>query len=216
MPWSLAIPAISAGISALGSIGGGGAQGRIDEADIQQRQDALRLAFARLGLEAPGMRAGNSVRGDILANVQPVQISGPLTGTGGRMPQITGGLTPELLSGNTRQLGALQSQQALADQPSGITPPRATGAHGLGNRMRQAMLNAMTRGQGQEMQPTPLPQSGGMDSFFNILGGIGSGIGLGADAFQNFPRQAGPAPSPSPFPQPVPSRRPRGYPEPVR
>ncbi len=78
----------------------------------------LDLAQKNYALAAPGKRAGNSVRGDILANAQDVSIQGPST-----IPTttISGGLRPSMFSNNTRELGGLLSSQALAQQKAGDT-----------------------------------------------------------------------------------------------
>ena len=74
-------------------------------------------------LRAPGMNARNSVQGDLLANAQRARVTGPITGTRGNIPQITGGLSPALYSQNTRQLGADMSRRALMQQMKGGTEP---------------------------------------------------------------------------------------------
>lgn len=148
MPFPL-IPLIGAGLSALGVLGGGRAKGRADEAQINDQRDRTALAGAQFNMQAPGMRAGNAVRGDVLANAQDAQIQGPVTGTKGRVPQITGGLRPSLMSGNTRALGSQMSRDALLSQMSGPA-----------------------------FQPTPTPQAGGFDTFLNIAGGVGDLMGI--------------------------------------
>lgn len=165
-----ALPFIGAGASALGALGQGRAQGRQAEANANQNQDQLRLQAARLNLEAPGQRASNSVRGDILANVQPVSINGPITHTHGQMPQITGGLSPALLSQNTRQLGGEMSRDALLSQMQGAPTPDV-GGPGIGKGIRQAQATPQQTGL---FQPTPLPQKSGLDTFLN-------GAGIGGD-----------------------------------
>jgi hypothetical protein len=103
-------------------------------------------------LAAPGKRASNSVRGDILANARDVSINLPST-----IPKttISGGLRPSMFSDNTRALGAEMSTQALAQQRAGDTftdlpaPPE---------------LSAM-------------PQAGKTDSFLNTAAGISALLG---------------------------------------
>lgn len=148
---------------ALGGLSRGRQQGRIDETNATQGQDrnALYRYNAQLGqadmdlkrknytLDAPGKRASNSVRGDILANAQDVSIGLPST-----IPQttISGGLRPSMFSANTRALGGEMSSQALASQQAGDTfsdlpaPPELT----------------------------PLPQAGKTDSILNSAAGIAS------------------------------------------
>lgn len=149
---------IGSALGVAGNIAGaasaGRAQGRVTEAGVNQNQDQLRLQAARLNLDAPGQRAQNSVRGDILAGAQPLSINGPITHTGGKMPQISGGLSPSLFSDNTRNLGKDMSRQALLSQM-----------------------------QGDAFTPTPLPQAGKLDTFLNTIGGVGNVMGaLGAAA----------------------------------
>jgi len=78
----------------------------IGNLDLNQKEYAL---------AAPGKRAGNAVRGDILANAQDVSIDAP------NIPKtsISGGLRPSMFSANTRELGGLMSQQALDQQRAG-------------------------------------------------------------------------------------------------
>lgn len=123
--------------------------GRQAEADANYKRDQLALSGARLNLEAPGMRAGNSVRGDVLAGAQPLTINGPITHTGGQMPQISGGLSPSLFSNNTRQLGQNMSRQALLSQMKG---------------------DAFT--------PTALPKANWLDKILNGVGYAGLGKGV--------------------------------------
>jgi hypothetical protein len=77
----------------------------------------LDLAQKDYALAAPGKRAGNAVRGDILANAQDVNISQPNIPT----TTISGGLRPSMFSADTRQLGGLLSSQALQQQQAGDT-----------------------------------------------------------------------------------------------
>ena len=111
----------------------GRADARQAEAAAQQRQDQLAiqryqaglqgaqtdLAQRRFGLEAPGQRAGNAVRGDILANAQDVSFSGLPDRLASKIPTISGGLRPSIFSPATRQLGGLMSSQALSGQQAG-------------------------------------------------------------------------------------------------
>lgn len=114
------------------------------------------LSRRKFALDAPGQRARNSVRGDILANAQDVSIATPFA-----KPSISGGLRPSMFSGNTRALGSAMSADALAGQqkgdtfdalpstPSYVAPPSAPGL-------------------------TPLPQAGGVDKFLTTAGTLGS------------------------------------------
>lgn len=145
-------PALSVAGNVASAVAGGRAAGREAEAERNLRQDTLRLQGAKFNLDAPQSRARNSVRGDLLANMQPVQISGPITGTKGKMPTISGGLTPSVLSDNSRQLGQLMSREALLSQM-----------------------------QGPAFTPTPLPQANAFDKILNGVGYAGlAAQGLGA------------------------------------
>jgi hypothetical protein len=117
------------------------------------------LAQRNYTLAAPGKRASNSVRGDILANAHDVAISGLPKGV--NVPTITGGLRPSMFSDNTRALGGLMSTQALEQQRAGdqfaplpdmpgyTAPPSAPGL-------------------------TPLPQASTLDKILTTTGTIGS------------------------------------------
>lgn len=112
-------------------------QGRLNaliaQAHLQQEQDQLALNRANSGvnvgnldlaqkkqaLTAPGMEAGNSARGDILANSQDAVMSNLPASLAGHMPTISGGLRPSLLSPNSRALGAQMSRNALTNTMSG-------------------------------------------------------------------------------------------------
>lgn len=110
-------------LDTAGALAGGRQQGRETDAAFQQRQDQLaqqryanELAGTRLNLDAPGVRAGQSVRGDILSSAQPFQWSGATKMVGNiPVPQSTGGLNPGIFSPKTRALGAQITDQALAD-----------------------------------------------------------------------------------------------------
>lgn len=155
------LPAILGGASgamgALGGVASGRQQGRETEAAFQQRQDQIaqqryqnELAAARLNLDAPQVRAQQSVRGDILANAQPFQITGQQMVGRIPVPTFTGGLNPGLFSDNTRSLGRMLSAGAVGQQ--GVNDGRAIEAPpGL----------------------TPLPRAGRADSILNMIGQIG-------------------------------------------
>lgn len=107
-----------------GKIEGGRASALVQQARLQQEQDQLAQLRAKLALEAPGMEAGNAVRGDLLANGQDAQITGLPSYI--HKPTITGGLRPSMLSGNTRSLGANMSRQALLHNMTGDDVPNLT------------------------------------------------------------------------------------------
>jgi hypothetical protein len=103
----------------------------IQEAKLQQEQDQLGLNRANTGvnvgnlnlaqqkqaLAAPGQLAGQSVRGDVLANSQDASVSGLPSYI--HVGQVSGGLRPSLLSDSSRALGGQMSRNALADSTSG-------------------------------------------------------------------------------------------------
>jgi hypothetical protein len=134
--------------------------GREVEAMATQRQDANEnsryrnaLGAADLNLDAGDRRAATSVRGDILANAQPLSLTGGVDMVGNTpVPRTTGGVSPALWSDNTRQLGRLLSQQALQGQQTN---------------------------DGRAIEPqaplTPLPRAGKFDS---ILGGASNIMSL--------------------------------------
>ncbi len=140
-----------------GSYGAGRAAGRAAESTANNQYDLLRLAAARLNLDAPSARARNSVRGDVLANARPVSVSGPITGTHGQIPQISGGLSPALFSQNTRDLGGQMSRDALLSQMQG----------------------------GGDFQPQAQPQSTGLDKLLTGLGIGGQLVNIGRQVFGN-------------------------------
>jgi hypothetical protein len=86
----------------------------------------------RHALAAPSARASQSVRGSILANAQPMTLSGLPDRVSSRIPQISGGLTPEMFSADTRALGDEMTRTALIDQLKGddFAPLERTNFHG--------------------------------------------------------------------------------------
>lgn len=79
------------------------------------------LASRELALKAPTMRADASIRGDRLANAQPIHIQRPAN-----IPDlaISGGFSPANWSENTRALGRQMSANALAGSGTDeLTPP---------------------------------------------------------------------------------------------
>lgn len=112
--------------NAFGAAGKGAADGRVTQAGIQQRQDALeqqrygnQLAGAQFALNAPKQRASNSVKGDILANAQDFAWGAPTMVGNIPVPTSTGGLRPSLFSDHTRALGQRMSSDALAGAKTG-------------------------------------------------------------------------------------------------
>lgn len=161
----------------------GRAGGNVAQAKLQQTQDQLAQNRALLALRAPGIEAGNSVRGDVLANSQDASFSGLPSYI--HIPNMQGGLRPSMLSQNSRDLGGVMSRNALAHQMSGDDVPNLT----------------------------PLPQSNGLDttlqgiglggSFLNALGGLGGKGGTGTDL--TAPQYGNLAPWQGPINQPDPT-----------
>ena len=143
--------ALPLGLSALGRLGQGRAEGRAAEAEQQQAQDRLRMQAAILQREAPGARMSDAVYGDTLANVQDYQLTGR-----GRNLSSTGGLRPSLMSQGTRDLGKSASRQALLSQ---------LGSTGEG----QAPRGVDPYG---SVEPSALPQPGGLDKFLMGAGAV--------------------------------------------
>lgn len=148
--------------------------------DLQALNSAYQAALSRgqgvlseqaANLAAPGKRAANSVRGDLLAGLQDVSINRP---TGVPTISVSGGLRPSLLSGNSRALGAAMSRQALLDQMA----PAATPFSDLKPLDVSGITGRTAPG------PTPLPQSGALDSILSNIGMYGSLAGAIAPAFQ--------------------------------
>jgi hypothetical protein len=91
-----------------------------------QRNQAL--DEKKFALAAPSVRAGQSVRGSIMQNAQPVSLSGLPDRISSRIPTIEGGLSPALFNDNTRALGGEMTRKALIDQLKGdeFAPMEAT------------------------------------------------------------------------------------------
>ena len=98
-------------------------QGATSTALNNQSQENMQRA--QLGLQAPSVRARQSVLGSLMENMQPVSVEAKGQ-VRGRVPVISGGLTPAALSANTRQQGAALSKQALEAQLTGSDVPAAT------------------------------------------------------------------------------------------
>lgn len=183
-------------------------KGRADEGAFNQRQDAgalnayatdkrtdldalvakyeaaLKQAQGQLderesALKEPQMRASNSVRGDVLANLQDATVNAP---PGVNVTSFGGGLRPSLLSGNSRALGQHMSKQALLDalDPSSTPKPFS----GMG-----PLDVASITGRSAPAQ-TPLPQPSGFDRVMEQIGLWGSlAGGLGTALKSDNPYQ---------------------------
>jgi hypothetical protein len=130
-----------------------GYQAELDKAKGQLSEYETKLA-------APGQRAANSVRGDILANVQDVGFDAP---AGVNVTSFSGGLRPSLLSGNSRALGGQMSKEALMDALSGSPTPFSN--------MAPVDLSSITGRTAPEQ--TALPQASAMDRVMEAIGTYG-------------------------------------------
>lgn len=157
-----AIPVVGPVISALGDLGqtagndaASAAQGRLQQAQVQQKQDqnAINLyeAEQKNALQSPSLLASQAVRGDLINNLQPASFSGLPSYV--KMPQVSGGLSPAALGPGAHQAGAALTRNALLNLMSNKfqlpTPP----------------------------QLTPLPQASGYDTFNKVLGRAGAFAG---------------------------------------
>lgn len=156
--------AIAQGVSDLGQVAGNdaaaSAYGRNLQGSAQQTQDRNAIALyqaelnaAQQALNQRGQLAGQAAHGDLLSNVQDVQLSNLPASVQGRMPTLTGGLRPSVLGPNARSAGQQLSRQAILDLLNGgIKQPTAPTL-------------------------TPLPQASGYEDFSKNLGRAGSYIG---------------------------------------
>lgn len=201
MDWGAIIQAASAASQVAAQAAAARAQGRAQQAALNQGQDrtaqqgyqtdksldlqalnsAYQAALSRgsgilseqaANLAAPGKRAANSVRGDILANAQDVHANRPV---GVPTIQFSGGLRPSMFSGNTRALGAAMSRQALLDQMDGDPTPFSD----------LKPLNVSSITSRTAPGPTPLPQAGTLDSILANIGMYGSLAGAVAPTLQS-------------------------------
>jgi hypothetical protein len=100
-----------------------GQQAATSNALNNQSQEGLQRA--QLGLQAPSVRARQSVMGSLMKNLQPTRIqSAP--GQQGHTSSITGGLSAAALDPTTRQHGDELMNSALMAQLSGSDVPAAT------------------------------------------------------------------------------------------
>lgn len=202
-----AIPAVA---QVAGNAAAGRGTGRVQQAGIQQAQDqnalntyiaqqaaqeraleaidqgrlsraAGQMAEQQAALTAPGQRAGNAVRGDILANARDVTVSHPRA----NVVNFGGGLRPSLMSENTRALGRDMSREALMSQLGGAKTPYSSLADPAAS-----FSSVLGR---QAPKQTPLPQENAMDRILNAIGTYGS---LAGAAIPGARQPAAPPPSP--------------------
>lgn len=157
--------ALSGGQQALTNVGqvagndaAAAASGRAQQGQIQQGQDRnaiglydAKLKAAQQALNQNSQLAGQTARGDLLSNVQDVNISGLPSGV--HMANMTGGLRPSVLGPNARQAGSTLSRNALLQLMAG--PTNLPTAPSL----------------------TPLPDASAYDSLTKNLGRAGSYAG---------------------------------------
>jgi hypothetical protein len=146
------------------------------EAALKQSQGVLDEREAEL--KEPQMRASNSVRGDMLANLQDATVSAP---PGVNVTSFGGGLRPSVLSGNSRALGQQMSKQALLD----ALDPTATPKPFAG--MSPLDVSSITGRRAPAA--TPLPQPSGFDRAMEQIGLWGSLAGGLGTAIQQNPYQ---------------------------
>lgn len=129
--------------------------------DLEQRQ---------FSLNAPRARASQSVRGSILQNAQPFQLSGLPSRISSRIPQMSGGLTPAMFNADTRALGGQLTRDALIDQLKGddFAPMEQTD-------FQSAIL--------QNPQLQELQQSGLLE---RIMGGLGLGASVASPILETI------------------------------
>jgi hypothetical protein len=145
----------------------GGENANMNRANLALNQGGLDLQQRKFALEAPGARATQSVRGDMLSRSQPIRIPDQ-----GRIHvnHIGGGFNAGMLSPETRQLGGLMSKSALEGQQKGDTfAPQSADVP------QQNWGGAVLPKPGM----TPLPEANGFDKFLNIASpilGVGSAI----------------------------------------
>lgn len=142
----------------------------------------LDLNQKQFSLDAPGKRASNSVRGDILANAQDAVGSGISPNI--PVPTITGGLRPSMFSANTRALGGEMSSQALKSQQAGdqFSPLPTLPDYKAGPAAPSL---------------TDVPQAGKLDSILNVASSIG-GL-MGSIPYKRTPQPGDPDYIPQPY-----------------
>ena len=88
-------------------------------------ESAEGLARSRLGLDSGSTRARQSILGSIMQNGHALNLT-PVGGVAGHVPQISGGLSLDTLSPESRQHGQALTNAALMAQLSGSDVPAAT------------------------------------------------------------------------------------------
>lgn len=140
------------------------------------------LQRARLGLEAPTARARQSLLGSLMANMQPVEVSGGNARVMANMPKITGGMTPAAIDPTTRQHGKELMNAALMAQLSGSDVPKATN---FGSGVADWKSSVLGAPEATDMRQGLLPppnlagyqQAGRGESFLSGAGVVGGILG---------------------------------------
>lgn len=157
------------------------------------QQSAEGLQRAQLGLQAPNVRARQSILGSLMQNMQPVTVE-PSPNVRGHVPKISGGLTPAALDPMTRQHGGELMKAALQAQLSGSDVPTATNFRGgvmqapAPTDFRSGVLQPppstdYTRGLIEPPAMTGYQQPGRLESILSLLSSLLSGAsGIGAAA----------------------------------
>ncbi len=137
--------------------------------DLSQRQ---------FQLAAPGQRAGNAVRGDILSRAQDVSIAGLPSRI--KVPQISGGLRPSMFSADTRATGANITAQARREQERGdqfaplpTVPDYSGPTSGLPSYQSPTSTAPSFVRPPAPPELTGLPSSGTLDDILSLAGTVG-------------------------------------------
>lgn len=122
------------------------------------------LEKSRFNRQNPGIQMSNALRGDMLGGVQKAGYEGS-----GRDFHRTGGLSPDLISSGTRQLGQSVSRQALLSHldPS-MESPYTTPKFKIPEMPPNQTIDSKFPDPHPQPQPRPLPSVG--DAFKNIHG----------------------------------------------
>lgn len=110
----------------LGKDAAAAAQGRAEQAKLQQGQDSNALNFYNSELRAPSTSSSQAVRGALLKNLQDATISGLPARIS--VPQIGGGLRPSALGADKGAIGQSLFSNAMGNlrNMKPLTPPSVT------------------------------------------------------------------------------------------
>lgn len=96
-----------------------GSDERLRQAQTDLAQRGFQQNQREFALQAPSVRARQSVRGSIMANAQPASFSGLPDRVASHVPTLSGGLTPASFSPETRELGRILQRDATLNQLKG-------------------------------------------------------------------------------------------------